>query len=316
MGRRERAGRRPAHRVTPAPAARPRRRRYLGIALLAVVPAAVGLLVVLLDPFPASERAAAGNEPAAAFGSAPAAPPGNAPVATSGSAPTAPPGVGTNTPPAPPAPVDRDTTVALVDGSPLTAGQLRRAAQRLRAEIVAELPAAAGPHAGYWTTPVAGGTPHDVLLDRAVRAAVSEQVLRWWAREAGLSTDATESAFRTRLDAENARRAAAANAGRPEPGVPRYDEDGFARTEQAELAGALRDSLTARVDLSEARLRARHAELIAAAGPATAPPFEQVRDQVRRDILTTEFDRELRTRVAAARTEILPAASLTVRQSE
>ncbi|WP_331767253.1 hypothetical protein [Embleya sp. NBC_00896] len=164
---------------------------------------------------------------------------------------------------------------------------------------------------------MAGRVPHDVLVERALRAVVADKLLRLWAVRAGLLADPSEQAFRARLDAENARRAAAAAGVRPEPGVPRYEEESYARTELAGLSAALRESLADRVDLSDARLRARHGELLAAAGPSNdAPPFEQVRDQVRGELLAGAFDRELADRVAAARVEPLPVAAVVVRQAE
>ncbi|MGW1991805.1 hypothetical protein [Embleya sp. NPDC001921] len=267
-----------------------RRRRVLGrpavlAASIAVV--GVGVLVALLGPSPVSGRAT----------------PDHNSVPTRGSA-------------SPSAVVDRAAVVATVDEVPLTAAELRRAAARLRAEVVAELPIA-GARADYWRTPVAGRTPHEALLERSLRAAVVEAVLRRWARQAGVSTDPSEAGFRSRLDAENARRAAARAQGRPMPGVPSYDEDGFARNEAAELSAALRESLADGVDLSESRLRDRYAELLAAASPsAGAPPFDQARERLRLDLLSAAFDRELARRAAAARVVPLPNADTVIRAVE
>ncbi|WP_424637951.1 hypothetical protein [Embleya sp. AB8] len=208
----------------------------------------------------------------------------------------------------------------MVGEVPLTAGELRRATVRLRADVVAELPragAGARARADYWTTPIEGRTPHAALVERSLRAAVGDAVLRQWACQAGLLADPTEAGFRTRLDAENARRATAAAAGRPLPGVPRYDEESFARTEAAQLSTALRDTLADRVDLSDARLRARYAELITAADPAAGVPlFDQSRDRVRLDLLTTAFNQELSHRVGTIQATPLPTADLVVREAE
>ncbi|OPC78643.1 hypothetical protein B4N89_31205 [Embleya scabrispora] len=239
----------------------------LGVAALGVVGA---LAVLLLDPFSAATGRA---------GSAAATPPA--------------------------APVDPAAVVATVDGVPVTAAHLRRAATRLRAEVVAEFPMHGG-RTAYWATPVAGRTPHEVLVERSLRAAVADIVLRRWACEAGLSTDPSEAGFRTRLDTENARREAARSSGRPMPGVPRYDEEGFARTETAEWSAALAGTLE--VDVSEARLRARYTELLGRADPSTSPPpFDEARERIRRDLTTTAFDTELTHRITAAR--VLPGTS-------
>ncbi|WP_406300670.1 hypothetical protein [Embleya sp. NBC_00888] len=251
-----------------------------------LVVAAVGILVALLGPSPASGRATPDRTPA---------------PAPSPASPTA---------------VDRAAVVATVDEVPLTAGELRRSAVRLRAEVVAEFPIA-GARADYWRTPIAGRTPHVVLWERSLRAAVGEAVLRRWARQTGVSTDPSEAGFRARLDAENARRAAARAQGRPMPGVPSYDEDGFARNEVAELSASLRESLAGQVDLSESRLRERYAELLAAVPPsAEAPPFDQARERLRLDLLSAAFDRELARRVAAAHVVPLPNADTVVRAAE
>ncbi|MEU0937694.1 hypothetical protein [Embleya sp. NPDC005971] len=195
----------------------------------------------------------------------------------------------------------------MVDEVPLTASELRRAAVRLRAEVLAESPIT-GTRVDYWRTPIAGRTPHEVPTERALRAASTDSVLRHWAQQAGVSADPTEAGFRARFDAENARRAAARSAGQPVPGVPGYDEDGFARNETAELSRALRESPSVgQAEPAESRLRDRGAEPARAAGPsARVPPFEQARDRIRLDLLATAFDGESARRVAATHTIALP----------
>ncbi|MGW9210238.1 hypothetical protein ACWGR4_25020 [Embleya sp. NPDC055664] len=248
----------------------------LGFAALGVVGA---LAVLLLDPFPAATGRA---------------------------------GSSSATPPA--ATIDPAAVVATVDDVPVTAAHLRRVATRLRAEVVAEFPMHGG-RAAYWATPVAGRTPHEVLVERSLRVAAADTVLRRWAYEAGLSTDPSEAGFRTRLDTENARREAARSSGRPIPGVPRYDEESFARTETAEWSAAL--AATLEVDLSEPRLRARYTELLATAPPSTnPPPFEEARDRLRRDLTTTAFNTELTHRTATTRLLPSPGADTVVHQAE
>ncbi|MFI6977666.1 hypothetical protein ACIBSV_03645 [Embleya sp. NPDC050154] len=290
MSRRGRAVRPPRGTGSRTSDVRRRRRRGLGrpaVIAASLAVAVVGILVALLGPSPASGRATPDRNPAPAPGSA-----------------------------LPAAVVDRAVVVATVDEVRLTAGELRRAVVRLRAEVVAEFPIA-GARADYWHTPIVGRTPHEVLRERSLRAAVGEAVLRRWARQAGVSTDPSEAGFRARLDAENARRAAARAQGRPMPGVPSYDEDGFARNEVAELSASLRESLAGQVDLSESRLRERYAELLAAASPsAGAPAFDQARDRLRLDLLSAAFDRELARRVAAARVVPLPTADTVIRAAE
>ncbi|MFI6586284.1 hypothetical protein [Embleya sp. NPDC050493] len=281
MARRGRA-QRPVRGVEPQTGpARRRRRRALGwAAALTVAITVVGVSPALLGPSSASGRATPASD---------GAPPSRAAAV----APTA--------------------VVATVDEVPITAGQLRRAAVRLRAEVVAEYPMT-GARADYWRTAIAGRTPHEVLTERALRAAATESVLRRRAQQAGVLADPTETGFQARLDAENERRAAARAAGHPVPGVPRYDEDGFARNESAELSRALsRLPAATPEDVSESRLRDRYAELAGAAGPsATVPPFEQARDRIRLDLLSAAFDRELARRVAAARTIPLQEAEAVV----
>ncbi|WP_020557613.1 hypothetical protein [Embleya scabrispora] len=261
-----------------------RRRRVLGwAAALTATIAVVGVSVAFLGPSSASGRAtpASGGGPASRAEA-----------------------------------VNSAAVVATVDEVPLTAGELRRAAMRLRAEVVAEFPIT-GARAQYWRTPIAGRTPHEVLTERALRAAAQDSVLRRWAQQAGVLADPTEAGFRARFEAENARRAAARASRRPVPGVPSYDEDGFARNEAAELARALRESPSDRVDLSESRLRDRYAELAGAAGPsAEVPSFEQARDRIRLDLLSAAFDGELSRRVATARTIALPAADAVIGGAE
>ncbi|WP_439680047.1 hypothetical protein [Embleya sp. MST-111070] len=279
MSRRGRAA--GARGAGPAARRRVAARVALGFAALGVVGVLAVLAVLLLGPFSAATPGRAGSSSA--------------------------------TPP-PTTPVDPAAAVATVDGVPVTAAHLRRVATRLRAEVVAEFPMRGG-RAAYWATPVAGGTPHEVLVERSLRAAVADTVLRRWAYEAGLSTDPSEAGFRTRLDTENARREAARSSGHPMPGVPRYDEESFARTETAEWSAAL--AATLEVDLSEPRLHARYTELLATAAPsASPPPFEEARDRLRRDLTTTAFNTELTHRTAATRLLPSPAADTVVHQAE
>ncbi|MEV4399349.1 hypothetical protein, partial [Nonomuraea sp. NPDC049607] len=86
-----------------------------------------------------------------------------------------------------------------------------------------------------------------------------------------------------------------ARSGRPIPGVPSYDQYTYARVRAAELDAALAKLHAAALDLSERRLRAQYART---AGPG-APPFEQVRDNLRRQLVIDGYERALQARAAS-----------------
>ncbi|MGW2152836.1 hypothetical protein [Nonomuraea sp. NPDC001699] len=185
-------------------------------------------------------------------------------------------------------------TVVTFEGEPVSGAEVLRAAETVRAEVISEF-AAQGLGPGFWDRPRDGVTAARRLRDRAVRAAVLDKARRIWAREAGLLTDVGEQGFQRELAAENARRAAAARSGRPIPGVPSYDQYTYARVRAAELDSALAKLHAAALDLSERRLRAQYART---AGPG-APPFEQVRDNLRRQLVIDGYERALQARAAS-----------------
>lgn len=198
-------------------------------------------------------------------------------------------------------PADVVTTVA---GEPVTGAEVLRAARALRAEVISEFTGRdLGP--GFWERVQDGVTPAARLRERAVDAAALDKARRTWAREAGLLADVSERGFQRELAAENRRRAEAARAGRPVPGVPSYDEYTYAQVRAAELDSALSKLYAHGLDLSERRLREQYAR---AAVPG-APPFEQARENVRRQIVLQEYERALRARAATDPSEPRAAAS-------
>ncbi|NUR85119.1 MAG: hypothetical protein HOY71_13625 [Nonomuraea sp.] len=185
-------------------------------------------------------------------------------------------------------------TVVTFEGEPVTGAEVVRAAQAVRAEVISEYAGQdLGP--GFWDRAVNGVTPAQRLRERAVRAAVLDKARRVWAREAGLLTDVSEQGFQRELAAENERRAQAARAGRPMPGVPSYDEYTYARVRAAELDSALGKLHASTLDLSERRLREQYART---AGPG-APPFDQVRENVRRQLVIQGYEQALQARAAS-----------------
>ncbi|MFI7464363.1 hypothetical protein [Nonomuraea sp. NPDC049646] len=185
-------------------------------------------------------------------------------------------------------------TVVTFEGEPVSGAEVLRAAETVRAEVISEF-AAQGLGPGFWDRPREGVTPARRLRERAVRAAVLDKARRIWAREAGLLADVSEQGFQRELAAENARRAQAARSGRPIPGVPSYDQYTYAQVRAAELDSALGKLHAATLDLSERRLRDRYART---AAPG-APPFDQVRDNIRRQLVIEGYERALRARAAS-----------------
>ncbi|MGV9771665.1 hypothetical protein [Streptosporangium sp. NPDC003464] len=186
--------------------------------------------------------------------------------------------------------------VTEVAGEQVVGAEVLRAADVLRAEVIAEFTGAgvpAGP--GFWDRPRAGATARDRLRERALAAAVRDKTRRIWAREAGLVAEVSEAAFQRALALENGRREAARRAGRPLPGVPEYDEYTYAQVSAAELDHALSERLAGELELSEERLRAHYGKL---ARPG-APSYADARDNVRRSLVSEEYARALDRRVAA-----------------
>ncbi|RSN14114.1 hypothetical protein DMB42_06050 [Nonomuraea sp. WAC 01424] len=185
-------------------------------------------------------------------------------------------------------------TVVTFEGEPVGGVEVLRAAETVRAEVISEF-AGQGLGPGFWERARDGVTPARRLRERAVRAAVLDKARRIWAREAGLLTDVGEQGFQRELAAENARRAEAARSGRPIPGVPSYDQYTYARVRAAELDAALEKLHASSLDLSERRLRDQYAR---AAGPG-APPFDQVRENVRRQLVRQGYEQALQARAAS-----------------
>ncbi|NUP82963.1 MAG: hypothetical protein HOV96_36040 [Nonomuraea sp.] len=185
-------------------------------------------------------------------------------------------------------------TVVTFEGEPVTGAEVLRAAQAVRAEVISEF-AGQGLGPGFWERAVNGVTPGQRLRERAVRAAVLDKARRVWAREAGLLADVSERGFQRELAAENERRAQAARARRPIPGVPSYDEYTYAQVRAAELDSALSKLHASRLDLSEPRLREQYART---AGPG-APPFDQVRENVRRLLILEGYEQALQARASS-----------------
>ncbi|WP_433256652.1 hypothetical protein ACQPYK_18105 [Streptosporangium sp. CA-135522] len=188
-------------------------------------------------------------------------------------------------------------TVTEAAGEPVVGAEVLRSADVVRPEVIAEFTGggvAAG--SGFWDRPLAGVTARDRLRERALAAAVRDKVRRIWAREAGLVEEVSEAAFQRALALENGRREAARRAGRPLPGVPRYDEYTYAQVSAAELDYALSERLAGKLDLSESRLRAHYGRL----SRPGAPSFADARDDVRRSLVAEEYARALDGRVAAA----------------
>ncbi|MER6949229.1 hypothetical protein ABT294_34945 [Nonomuraea sp. NPDC000554] len=182
-------------------------------------------------------------------------------------------------------------TVTTFEGEPVTGAEVIRAAQTVRADVISEFTGQElGP--GFWERPRGEVTPAQRLRDEAVRTAVLDKARRVWARYAGLITDVSEQGFQRELAAENQRRAQAARSGHPVPGVPAYDEYTFAQVRAAELDSALSKLYAGKLDLSERRLREQYART---AGPE-APPFEQVRENLRRQLVIQGYEQALRTR--------------------
>ncbi|GGS94769.1 hypothetical protein ACFFV7_22750 [Nonomuraea spiralis] len=184
-------------------------------------------------------------------------------------------------------------TVVTFEGEPVGGAEVLRAAETVRAEVISEF-AGQGLGPGFWERARDGVTPARRLRERAVRAAVLDKARRIWAREAGLLTDVGEQGFQRELAAENARRAEAARSGRPIPGVPSYDQYTYARVRAAELDAALEKLHASSLDLSERRLRDQYART---AGPG-APPFDQVRENVRRQLVRQGYEQALQARAA------------------
>jgi hypothetical protein len=79
------------------------------------------------------------------------------------------------------------------------------------------------------------------------------------------------------------------------PGVPSYDEYTYARVRAAELDSALSKLHASTLDLSERRLREQYART---AAPG-APPFERVRENVRRQLILQGYEQALQARAAS-----------------
>lgn len=180
-----------------------------------------------------------------------------------------------------------DQTVTTLRGEPIVGAAVLRAAATVRGEVISAYGEPLGP--GFWDRGRDGTTPRQALREKAVGAAVLEMARRMWAREAGLITDVTEQAFHHELATENARRARAAAAGGPLPGVPSYDEYTYAQVRGAELDSALSKLYASKLDLSERRLREQYKVM---AGP-DAPPFDQARDNVRQALIIQGYQKAL-----------------------
>ncbi|MFI6602114.1 hypothetical protein ACIBHX_38185 [Nonomuraea sp. NPDC050536] len=192
-----------------------------------------------------------------------------------------------------PAQVLGTRTGTTFDGEPVTAAEVLRAAATVRAEVVSEFSGYGVPLGpGFWDTRHGGVTAGDRLRQRAVGAAVLDKARRIWAREEGLLADVSETGFQRELAAENRRRAEAAAAGRPMPGVPSYDQYTYAQVRAAELDSALSKRYAAHLDLSDRRLREQYKRM---AG-TDAPPFTRVRENVRQALILEEYTRALRKR--------------------
>ncbi|GAA2399489.1 hypothetical protein GCM10010404_66610 [Nonomuraea africana] len=184
-------------------------------------------------------------------------------------------------------------TVTTLDGEPVTGAEVLRAAETVRASVISTFTGYGTPLGpGFWDRPHTAGTPRQRLRREAVGVAVLDKARRLWAREAGLLADVSEQGFQRELAQENRKRAEAAAAGRPLPGVPSYDQYTYARVRAAELDSALSKIHAAGLDLSDARLR-EHYEVMAGENP---PPFEQARDNVRQALVIREYERALRSR--------------------
>ncbi|NRQ39663.1 hypothetical protein HII36_48715 [Nonomuraea sp. NN258] len=216
---------------------------------------------------------------------------------TGGGASAPPPGLSASATPAQVLKLGPDTVVTRHRGEPVVGAEVLRAADVVRAEVISQFSrqgVALGP--GFWDRPHQGVTPGRRLRELAVAAAVRDKARRVWAREAGLLADVGEAAFQRDLRAENQRRAEARAAGRPLPGVPSYDAYTYAQVRAAELDSELAKRFGDTLDLPESRLRAHYAELATAGGPG----FEQARENVRRSLIRTEYERELDRRAALA----------------
>ncbi|WP_214326267.1 hypothetical protein [Nonomuraea sediminis] len=192
-----------------------------------------------------------------------------------------------------PAQVLGTRTGTAFDGEPVTATEVLRAAATIRAEVVSEFSRYGVPLGpGFWDKPHAGVTARERLRQRAVGQAVLDKARRIWAREEGLLSDVSEAGFQRELAAENRRRAEAAAAGRPLPGVPSYDEYTYAQVRAAELDAALSKRYAAHLDLSDRRLREQYRRM---AG-TDAPPFAEARENVRQALILEEYTRALQKR--------------------
>jgi hypothetical protein len=126
---------------------------------------------------------------------------------------------------------DTGLDVATVNGEPVTVREFDRFVRKGRARVFSHFAAKYGmkDHKGFWSTPVDGVAPIDMLRKMAMDECVRVKVQLIMARDKGILDDVSYAAFLKRLDEENRRRKAAKDRGEVIYGPVEYSEDtGFA----------------------------------------------------------------------------------------
>lgn len=117
-------------------------------------------------------------------------------------------------------------TVAQVDGQPITERLFRHTLQRTRSEVLREFaPQALGP--AFWSTPVKGRIPGEVLKDRTLSECVRIEIQLRLAHEKGLLQHPGFDAILDELPLENQRRARAIQAGQVVHGPSQFTEQTY-----------------------------------------------------------------------------------------
>ena len=112
-------------------------------------------------------------------------------------------------------PDEAESVVATIDGEPVSLAEFRLRLREDRAGVYDYFQShyGIGDGATFWHGGVAGITPLDFIKEQALRELTRIKVQQLAARRAGLIGDVSYAAFLQRLQAENARRAAAMTSG-------------------------------------------------------------------------------------------------------
>jgi len=150
------------------------------------------------------------------------------------------------------------STVATINGEPVTLREFMLHARSLRSLVISEYKIRFGVeyNGGFWTHNFGGKTPLEALKTRTLDTLISVKIQQLSARKAGIVSDISYQGFLAALDTENVRRLAAKQSGKVIYGPVQYSEEVYYNYLFSSMVNSLKESLSqSRFDITEAKLK-------------------------------------------------------------